>query len=44
MPTCDWHEPDPGHGPAWHAVMSVLTIFGLFAVAALLLVALGDAL
>ena len=30
MPTCDWDEPDDtGHGPIWHAVMSLLTIAGI---------------
>lgn len=42
MPHHDWpdhFDPDPGHGPVWHAVASLLTIAGIGAV--LLLVAVA---
>ena len=46
MPHHDWpdhFDPDPGHGPLWHVAMSILTIAGLLAVAALVAVALEEA-
>lgn len=37
-----WGDPDPGHGPVWHAAMSLLTIAGIGLVALLVaIVAVG---
>ena len=42
MPTCDWNEPDDsGHGPLWHAVMSLLTIAGIGLVALFVVLAVA---
>lgn len=33
-----WGDPDLGHGPVWHAVMSLLTIAGIGVIALLAIV------